>query len=198
MYQANAGRILLDGLDIDQISRSLLTNEIGYLQQEHRLFSGTLRQNLLIGTPDPGDALIRDAAAKSGLLATIDKHPKGLDLSIAEGGKGLSGGQRQLVALTRLLLSNPSIWLLDEPTASMDEQTEHRSINALMKAIKPEQTMVLVTHKPNLLALVNRLIVVSGHQILIDGPRDVVIAKLQEVIKKQQETAQSLSSGEKS
>lgn len=198
MYQANSGRILLDGLDIDQISRFLLTNEIGYLQQEHRLFSGTLRQNLLIGTPDPGDALIRDAAAKSGLLATIDNHPKGLDLSIAEGGKGLSGGQRQLVALTRLLLSNPSIWLLDEPTASMDEQTERRSINALMKAIKPEQTMVLVTHKPNLLALVNRLIVVSGHQILIDGPRDVVIAKLQEVIKKQQETAQSLSSGEKS
>jgi len=198
MYQANAGRILLDGLDIDQISRSLLANEIGYLQQEHRLFSGTLRQNLLIGTPDPGDALICDAAAKSGLLTTIQNHPKGLDLPIAEGGKGLSGGQRQLVALTRLLLSNPSIWLLDEPTASMDEQTERRSINALMKTIKPEQTMVLVTHKPNLLALVNRLIVISGHQILIDGPRDIVIAKLQEVMKKQQETAQSLSGGEQS
>ena len=198
MYQANEGRILLDGLDIDQISRSLLANKIGYLQQEHRLFSGTLRQNLLIGTPDPGDALIRDAAAKSGLLATINNHPKGLDLPIAEGGRGLSGGQRQLVALTRLLLSNPSIWLLDEPTASMDEQTERRSINALMQAIKPEQTMVLVTHKPNLLAMVNRLIVISGHQILIDGPRDVVIAKLQEVIKRQQETAQTLNGGEKS
>jgi ATP-binding cassette subfamily C protein LapB len=137
-------------------------------------------------------------AAKSGLLATIQNHPKGLDLPIAEGGKGLSGGQRQLVALTRLLLSNPSIWLLDEPTASMDEQTERRSINALMKAIKPEQTMVLVTHKPNLLAMVNRLIVISGHQILIDGPRDVVIAKLQEAIKNQQETAQTLRSEEKS
>jgi ATP-binding cassette subfamily C protein LapB len=198
MYQANEGRILLDGLDIDQISRPLLANEIGYLQQEHRLFSGTLRQNLLIGTPDPGDALIRDAAAKSGLLATIHNHPKGLDLPIAEGGKGLSGGQRQLVALTRLLLSNPSIWLLDEPTASMDEQTERRSISALMKAIKPEQTMVLVTHKPTLLAMVNRLIVISGNQILIDGPRDVIIAKLQEAIKNQQESAQTLRSEEKS
>jgi ATP-binding cassette subfamily C protein LapB len=67
-----------------------------------------------------------------------------------------------------------------------------------MQAIKPEQTMVLVTHKPTLLAMVNRLIVISGHQILVDGPRDVVIAKLQEVIKRQQETAQTLNGGEKS
>ena len=99
---------------------------------------------------------------------------------ISEGGKGLSGGQRQLVALTRLLLSNPAIWLLDEPTASMDEQTEHRCLNLLRDTIKPENTLVLVTHKPILLSMVNRLIVVKGHQIIIDGPRDAVIEKLKE------------------
>ncbi len=187
MYQANEGRILLDGLDIDQISRSLLANQIGYLQQEHRLFSGTLRQNLLIGTPDPGDEVIRNAAARTGLLAAINHHPKGLDLLIAEGGKGLSGGQRQLVAMTRLLLSKPSIWLLDEPTASMDEQTERRCIQVLQEVMKSDHTMVLVTHKPALLAMVSRLIVISGHQIILDGPRDAVIAKLQEGAKKQQE-----------
>jgi ATP-binding cassette subfamily C protein LapB len=186
MYQANEGRILLDGLDIDQISRALLSHQIGYLQQEHRLFSGTLRQNLLIGTPDPGDERIRDAAAKTGLLSAINNHPKGLDLAIAEGGKGLSGGQRQLVALTRLLLSDPSIWLLDEPTASMDEQTERRCIHVLRDVIKPDHTMVLVTHKPSLLALVDRLIVISANQVMLDGPRDTVIAKLQESIKNQQ------------
>ena len=180
MYQAGEGRILLDGLDIDQISRSILADKIGYLQQEHRLFSGTLRQNLLVGIQDPGDQAIRDAAAKTGLLTAITNHPKGLELMIAEGGKGLSGGQRQLVALTRLLLSNPAIWLLDETTASMDEQTEHLCLNLLRDTIKTEDTLVLVTHKPILLSMVNRLIVVKGHQIVIDGPRDAVIAKLKE------------------
>lgn len=179
MYQSSEGRILLDGLDIDQIGRSLLSERIGYLQQDHRLFNGTLRQNLLVGIPDPGDQAIRDAAARTGLLAAITNHPKGLDLMIAEGGKGLSGGQRQLVALTRLLLSQPAIWLLDEPTASMDEQTEIRCVQSLRESIRAQDTMVLVTHKPSLLSLVNRLIVIANHQIVMDGPRDLVIAKLQ-------------------
>jgi ATP-binding cassette subfamily C protein LapB len=191
MYQANEGRILLDSLDIDQISRSLLADKIGYLQQDHRLFSGTLRQNLLIGIPDPGDQRIRDAAARTGLLDAINNHPKGLELMIAEGGKGLSGGQRQLVAMTRLFLSNPSLWLLDEPTASLDEQTEQRCINSLIQAIQPHQTMILVTHKPSMLILVNRLIVVANQQIILDGPRDKVIARLQELAKKHQDVAQT-------
>ncbi len=191
MYQANEGRILLDGLDIDQISRSLLADKIGYLQQEHRLFNGTLRQNLLVGIPDPGDEAIRNAAARTGLLAAITNHPKGLELMIAEGGKGLSGGQRQLVALTRLLLSTPSIWLLDEPTASMDEQTEQRCIQALHQMLQPEHTLVLVTHKPALLGMVNRLIVMANQQVILDGPRDQVIAQLQEAAKKQQEVAKA-------
>lgn len=186
MYQANEGRILLDGLDIDQISRPLLADKIGYLQQEHRLFLGTLRQNLLIGIPDPGDEAIRNAAARTGLLAAITNHPKGLDLMIAEGGKGLSGGQRQLVAMTRLLLSNPCIWLLDEPTASMDEQTEQRCVQTLLQTIKQEHTLVLVTHKPILLAMVNRLVVMANNQIIVDGPRDQVISKLQEASKAMQ------------
>jgi len=189
MYQANEGRILLDGLDVDQISRSVLADKIGYLQQEHRLFLGTLRQNLLVGIPDPGDDAVLQAAMRTGLLATINNHPKGLDLMIAEGGKGLSGGQRQLMALTRLLLSNPSIWLLDEPTASMDDQTEQRCIQVLKESIRPDHTLVLVTHKSGLLALVNRLVVIANHQVVMDGPRDQVIAKLNEFAKKQQEEA---------
>ena len=190
MYQANEGRIMLDGLDIDQISRGLLADKVGYLQQEHRLFNGTLRQNLLVGIPDPGDEAIRNAAARTGLLTTITNHPKGLELMIAEGGKGLSGGQRQLVALTRLLLSQPKVWLLDEPTASMDEQTEQRCLQVLRQAIRPDDTLFLVTHKPALLGMVNRLIVIANHQIVIDGPRDQVIAQLQEAAKKQQEKQQ--------
>lgn len=178
MYRANEGRVLLDGLDIDQISRAFLGERVGYLQQDHRLFSGTLRENLLIGIPDPGDDAIKKAAETSGLLSVIAGHPKGLDLPIAEGGRGLSGGQRQLVAFTRLLLSQPTIWLLDEPTSSMDSGTESSCLNILHKAIKNQDTLLLVTHKPNLLSLVNRLIVIANHQIVMDGPRDEILQRL--------------------
>lgn len=178
LYRASEGRILLDGLDIDQISRQFLGEKIGYFQQDHRLFSGTLRENLLIGIPDPGDEVIKNAAARTGLLTAIANHPKGLDLPIAEGGKGLSGGQRQLVALTRLLISQPSIWLLDEPTASMDSGTEARCLDVLHQEMMPDHTLVLVTHKTNLLSLVDRLIVVANHTILMDGPRDEIMSRL--------------------
>lgn len=178
MYQVQSGRILLDGLDIEHLSRHFIGENIGYLQQEHRLFSGTLRENLLVGIPDPGDEVIRDTAQKTGLLEIIAQHPKGLGMIIAEGGKGLSGGQRQLVALTRVLLGNPSVWLLDEPTASMDEQTEQRCIALLKATLRPEHTTIIVSHKASLLSLVDRILVVANHQIVLDGPKDDVLAKL--------------------
>ncbi len=178
MYRASEGRVLLDGLDIDHLSRHFLGEKVGYLQQDHRLFHGTLRENLLIGTPDPGDEAIKKAAEASGLLSLISSHPKGLELPISEGGKGLSGGQRQLVAFTRLLISHPSVWLLDEPTASMDSASELRCFQVLKREVKPEDTLVLVTHKSNMLALVDRIIVIADHRIVMDGPRDEIIARL--------------------
>ena len=178
MYRASEGRVLLDGLDIDHLSRHFLGEKVGYLQQDHRSFHGTLRENLLIGTPDPGDEAIKKAAEASGLLSLISSHPKGLELPISEGGKGLSGGQRQLVAFTRLLISHPSVWLLDEPTASMDSASELRCFQVLKREVKPEDTLVLVTHKSNMLALVDRIIVIADHRIVMDGPRDEIIARL--------------------
>jgi ATP-binding cassette subfamily C protein LapB len=192
MYRANEGRVLIDSLDIDQVSRAFLAEKIGYLQQEHRLFSGTLRENLLIGIPDPGDDLIKQAAEMSGLLSAIANHPKGLELPIAEGGKGLSGGQRQLVAFTRLLISKPAIWLLDEPTASMDSATEGRCLQVLNQKIQSKDTLILVTHKTNLLSLVNRLIVIANHQIVMDGPRDEIIKRLSTSVTN---TGESVSDG---
>ena len=178
MYQPLTGKVLLDGVDMSHISRQILSEQIGYLQQEHRLFSGSLRENLLIGTMDPGDAVIQAAAERTGLSVAIASHPKGLELPIAEGGRGLSGGQKQLVALTRLLISKPSIWLLDEPTASMDQQTADRCMQALREEIKPEHTLVMVTHNLQLLGFVDRLIVVANNRIVLDGPRDEVVARL--------------------
>jgi ATP-binding cassette, subfamily C, bacterial LapB len=178
LYHPQEGRILLDDVELSHISRNKLSEQVGYLQQEHRLFQGSLRDNLLIGLPDPGDDKVLDAARETSLIALVREHPMGLELPISEGGKGLSGGQKQLVALTRLALTQPSVWLLDEPTASMDSEAEQQCIQMLKNRISPEHTMVLVTHKPSLIPLADRIIVMAQHTVLLDGPRDVVLQEL--------------------
>ena len=179
LYRPQEGRVLIDGLDMALINRQSINQEIGYLQQDHRLFVGTLRENLLIGTPDPGDEVLHKVMERTGLIRLVAAHPKGLELPIQEGGRGLSGGQRQLVAFTRLVLCNPSIYLLDEPTASMDEELEKQCLTVLKEEIQKGKTLIVVTHKPSILPLVDRLIVVAGHQIVLDGPRDAVLGRLQ-------------------
>ena len=178
LYQPQEGRILLDGLELSHIARQRVSEQVGYLQQDHRLFEGSLRDNLLIGLPDPGDEALLRAAHKTGLTALIADHPQGLDLPIAEGGKGLSGGQKQLLAFTRLVLTQPRIWLLDEPTAHMDDDLEQRCLATLKESLSPDRTAIIVTHKSSILPLVTHLIVVSQHRVLFSGLRDDVLQRL--------------------
>jgi ATP-binding cassette subfamily C protein LapB len=180
MYKPQEGRILLDDVDLSHLSKPLLAEHLGYVQQEGRLFAGTLRDNLILGQLDPGDDAILQAARETGLLQTvITVHPKGLQQEIFEGGTGLSGGQRQLVNLTRAFLRRPRIWLLDEPTASMDRGLEQQVMHALKAAIGPADTLVLVTHKAEMLDLTDRLMVVANHQVVMDGPKAQVLERLQ-------------------
>ena len=180
MYKPQEGRILLDDVDLSHLSKPLLAEHLGYVQQEGRLFAGTLRDNLILGQLDPGDEAILQAARETGLLQTvITVHPKGLQQEIFEGGTGLSGGQRQLVNLTRAFLRRPRIWLLDEPTASMDRGLEQQVMHALKAAIGPADTLVLVTHKAEMLDLTDRLMVVANHQVVMDGPKAQVLERLQ-------------------
>lgn len=180
MYKPAAGTVRLDGVDIAHISKPVLAESMGYLQQDGRLFAGTLRDNLLLGLVDPGDTSILEMCKLTGLHERlVGVHPKGLSLPIFEGGTGLSGGQKQLVNLTRVFLRKPRVWLLDEPTASMDRNLEVKVLQALESQLRADDTLCLVTHKPELLRLVNRVIVVVGHQIVMDGPRDEVMQKLQ-------------------
>lgn len=179
LYVGQKGRVLIDGLDISHVSRHVLSRQLGYLQQEHRLFQGTLRDNLLIGMPDPGDEMLLRAMRRTGMDRIVAAHPLGLERPIAEGGKGLSGGQRQLVAFTRLVLANAPVLLLDEPTASMDDEQERRCIQILGEEAMDGKTMLIVTHKSSLLPLVQRVIVVAGSSIVMDGPRDAVLRQLQ-------------------
>ena len=179
MYTPQSGRVLLDHLDLSHINRQVISQHIGYLQQDHRLFQGSLRENLLIGLPDPGDEVILQAMKQTGMDRFVASHPRGLERQIAEGGKGLSGGQKQLVAFTRLVLCDPTVWLLDEPTASMDDDQEKRCLSVLAQRAQQGKTLVIVTHKPSVLPLVTRIVVMSGNGIVLDGARDQVLQELQ-------------------
>ena len=188
LYKPFEGRVLIDQLDIQQVSRAHLSEHIGYMQQSVQLFAGTLKDNLTAGLLGVTDEQIVQACQATGLNAFVGSHPKGLELPITEGGGGVSGGQRQLIGLTRLILARPSMWLLDEPTANMDDDTERRAIFNLSQAVKPEQTMIIVTHKMALLGLVQRLVVMQQGRIVLDGPRDAVLEHMR---KQQQQAAAS-------
>jgi ATP-binding cassette subfamily C protein LapB len=181
LYAPSEGQALLDGLDIQQIARAHLSARLGYLPQETKLLSGTLRDNLSAGLEGVGETALLDACRATGLDTLIASHPQGLDMPITEGGGGVSGGQKQLIAMTRLILARPDAWLLDEPTAAMDEATEARALAALQQAVAPGQTLIIATHKPALLDRVDRLIVMLPNGGTLDGPKAAVAERLQQL-----------------
>jgi ATP-binding cassette, subfamily C, bacterial LapB len=181
LYKPSEGRAFLDGVDMIHLAPEYLRENIGYLTQDVRLFSGTLRENLTMGLPSPTDGQVLAVAAKTGLGRIIKNHPKGLELPIFEGGRGLSGGQRQIVGLARLLLARPKIMLLDEPTASMDGDLEAHIMNSLFTTMSADSLIVIATHKTAMLRHVNRVIVMEQGKIMMDGPRDEVMTKLSEM-----------------
>lgn len=178
LYQPQGGMAQLDGIDLKHINPDYLRHALGYLAQDYRLVGGSLRDNLTLGLADPGDTALIEACQATGLIQLVNRHPKGLALPISEGGRGVSGGQRQLIGLTRLLLANAPVWLLDEPTASLDITTEALVLKTLQERGQG-RTLLVVTHKQSLLRLFDRLIVVTQGRVVLDGPRDAVLARLQ-------------------
>lgn len=178
LYRPTEGKLFMGDVELALLAPAVAREYIGYLPQDSRMFSGTLRDNLLVGLPDPGDEAILQAAQRTGLIELIGGQPKGLALEITEGGRGVSGGQKQLIMLTRTLLARPKIWLLDEPTGAMDSVTESRIVNLLREITAEGATLIAATHKTALLPLFDRLIVLQGGHVLLDGPRDTVLAKL--------------------
>lgn len=178
LYRPNEGKVYLSGMDAGMLAPAVIRENIGYLPQDHRLFSGTLRDNLLLGLADPGDEALLEAARQTGLMDLIAGQPKGLGLEISEGGRGVSGGQKQLIGLTRLLLARPRAWVLDEPTGAMDADSEARVVTLLKTQLSPERTALIATHKTALLPLLTRLVVMKDGRVLLDGPRDDILARL--------------------
>lgn len=189
LYAPMEGSVTIGGLDMNHIAEDVLRRHIGFLPQDIRLLNGTLRDNVLLGISHPGDDALLSVSDDIGLSQMIASHPMGLDLPISEGGRGLSGGQRTLAGLARLMLGQPKIWLLDEPTANLDRATEARVLDALKGAINEDSTLVLVTHRLQLLSLVDRVLVMANGQVVLDGSPKDVLAKLQPT--KNDRTAQS-------
>lgn len=173
LYQPTEGAVLVDGIDIRQIDPSDLRRNIGAVLQEPWLLSGTLRENIAFGAVRPRDEEILQAARLAGVEGFAARHPKGYDMPIGERGQGLSGGQRQAVVLARALMGDPPILLLDEPTASMDIQSEAALI-ARLKGVLDGRTLIVITHRTSLLDLVDRVIVIDGGKVVADGPKSLI------------------------
>ncbi|AUQ97620.1 ATP-binding cassette domain-containing protein [Phaeobacter inhibens] len=177
LYAPDRGRVMIDGTDMTQIDPRDLRRHIGYLSQDVRLFAGTLRENLNLNQLERDDDRLMTALDFAGLGAHVRNHHKGLDLEIFDGGGGLSIGQRQSIGWARLWLQNPSIVLLDEPTAALD-QTLERTLVSRLETWLEGRTTVIATHRMPILSLTNRTLILQSGRMVVDGPRDQVLAHL--------------------
>jgi ATP-binding cassette subfamily C protein LapB len=177
LYQPTDGFVEVDGIDLRQIEPADFRARVGFVAQDPRLFQGTLRENVFLGRGNADVEHFLEVAKLTGLDRIAAAHPMGYDMPVGESGGLLSGGQRQLVALARCLVTKPQVLLLDEPTSSMDAQAESSFIRHLKTAIG-DRTLVVVTHRPAMLDVVDRVIVVDGGRILADGPKAQVLAAL--------------------
>ena len=177
LYRPSEGMVDVDGIDLRQLDPGDFRAGVGYVPQDSRLFNGTLRDNVLLGRPGADATRLAAVAKLTGLARVAEGHPMGWDLPVGESGALLSGGQRQLVALTRSLITEPRILLMDEPTSSMDAQSEMAFLRQLKDAAQ-DCTLVMVTHRPAVLELVQRVVVIDAGRVVLDGPKEQVLAAL--------------------
>jgi ATP-binding cassette subfamily C protein LapB len=174
LYEPLSGMVCMDGTDIRQIEPADLRQSIGYVSQDITLFRGTLRDNIAMGAHDVEDSTILRVAELTGVNEFVKKHSMGFDMEVGELGRGLSGGQRQCVALARAMLLDPPVLVLDEPTSNMDNRTEVLLRDRLSDVIA-SKTVILITHRASLLEMVDRLVVIDNGTIVADGPKASVL-----------------------
>ena len=174
LYTPEEGTVLLDGTDIRQLDPSDLRDAVGFVQQEITLFQGSVRENISVARPEATDEMVLTAARVAGADDFIRRHPSGYDLDVGEKGLRLSGGQRQFIALARAILPDPPVFVMDEPTSMMDPSAQAHFLKQVAP-LKMGKSLVLVTHRPALFELVDRLIVMREGQVLADGPKEQVL-----------------------
>jgi ATP-binding cassette subfamily C protein LapB len=162
-----------------------LRDSLRFVGQDAELFSGSVRDNLMLGAARADDQQMIDAVVRSGADIFLSRDAAGFDRPVGERGSLLSGGQRSLLVLARALMSPSKLLFLDEPTGAMDTQTELYFIERLKTAVGPSQSLVVSTHRHNMLSICDRLIVIDAGRIIADGPRDEVMGKLAATAKKE-------------
>jgi ATP-binding cassette subfamily C protein LapB len=177
LYEPTEGSYRIDGLDSRQHHPHELRAALRYVGQDAELFSGTIRENLMLGARGADERRLVEVIAESGADGFIGRDAAGFDLHIGERGSRLSGGQRSFMVLARALVEPCKLLFLDEPTGAMDTQTERLFIEKLASAIKPDQTLIVSTHRNAMLRIVDRLIVIDQGRIIADGPRDAILAQ---------------------
>lgn len=178
LYKPAEGQVKMGGADIWELDPQVLGERIGYLPQDVHLFKGTLKNNIMLAG-GISDARFLEIAELLGLDRVAADSPRSMDTEISEGGQGLSGGQRQLTAISRIFLARPRVWLLDEPSASLDTESEERVVKALQSHTRPTDIVLIATHRPRLLSLANRLLIMRRGQVIADGPPAEVIQAMQ-------------------
>lgn len=179
LFQPTEGEVRVDGVDIRQLDPHEYRGSVGYVPQEVTLFTGTLRDNISLGRPSITDAQLVRAVERAGIADWVNRHPMGFDMTISERGDSVSGGQKKCIAVARALVTEPQILILDEPTGGTDQTTERTIIDSLSEFMEG-RTLVVVTHRNSLLALVDRIIVVDRGKIVADGARDAVVNALRQ------------------
>ncbi len=179
LYEPTEGAVHIDGIDLRQIDPADIRRNIGYVPQDVTLFYGSVRENIVYGSPHAEDEAVLEAAGISGVDEFVNRHPSGFDMPVGERGEGLSGGQRQGVVISRAMLNSPGVLVMDEPTNSMDNSTEERFKSRLRERLEGK-TLLLVTHRASLLELVDRIIVLDQGKVVADGPKEQVMAALRQ------------------
>lgn len=168
LYKPDSGAVLIDGVDVRQIDPADLRRALGVVLQDVWLIGGTVKQNIALGGEHPSDADILQAAKVAGVDDFVRNHPEGYGLRLGERGEGLSGGQRQAIAIARALLRKPQVLLFDEATSAMDMGAETTLLQNLGQEIG-KRTFITITHKASLLQIVDKIIVIEQGRVAAQG-----------------------------
>lgn len=176
--EPSSGAVWIDGVDLRQIDPAQVRHNIGYVPEDVFLFYGSVKENIVLSAPYVDDAVMLEAAEIAGVSEFVNRHPKGFDMPVGERGAGLSGGQRQTVAIARALLLNPPIYVFDEVSSALDNRSEEQFKQRFTRRLNQNHTLLLITHRMSMLSLVDRLIVLDGGRIIADGPKAEVLSLL--------------------